>query len=42
MIITDVDMEAGRNTEKELQVMGVRIIEMMMMMIYRIYMVRTR
>ena len=32
MIITDVDMEAGRNTEKELQVMGVRIIEMMMMM----------
>ena len=32
MIITDVDMEAGRNIEKELQVIGVRIIEMMMMM----------
>ena len=28
MIITDVDMEAGRNTEKELQVIGGNIIEM--------------
>ena len=41
MIITDVDMEAGRNTEKELQVIGGNMIEMMIL-IYRIYMVRTR